>query len=112
MSDRKGSGSRWGKDFTTGARAGGTGKTATERMPSDALLIELVGGNEWRKASDRIPKSFNVRFTEREHAQLLLCRRLSAAGESAHDIAYTAIMAEVHRRMREVGIDPEQDGSE
>jgi hypothetical protein len=76
--------------------------------------VRIAGAYSWLGFSTKIPAPFNLRLNAREREMLNAAKRVSATNESAQDIAKTAIMNEVKRRLREAGMDPNRkaDGDE
>jgi hypothetical protein len=59
----------------------------------------------WEEANVRVPKVFNLRLNEIEYRELWFLGETSL-GESMHSIAKRGVMKEVHRMLRERGIEP------
>jgi hypothetical protein len=59
----------------------------------------------WENASARVPKVFNLRFNEVEYSMLWFLGE-TALGDSMHSIAMRGAMKEIHRMLKERGIEP------
>lgn len=81
------------------AAAPAAGKRAPRTKGKDAETYP------WDEASPRVPKVFNVRFNEVEYMELFYIGE-TTLGESMHSIAHRGAMKEIHRMLRERGIEP------
>lgn len=85
-----------------------TGHSATapapEKPPKQAKG-KSAEAYPWEDASPRVPKVFNLRFNEVEYQQLWYLGE-TALGDSMHSIAMRGAMKEIHRMLRERGIEP------
>jgi hypothetical protein len=59
----------------------------------------------WDDASPRVPKVFNLRFNEVEYQELWYLGE-TTLGDSMHSIAMRGAMKEIHRMLKERGIEP------
>jgi hypothetical protein len=62
-------------------------------------------GYPWEEASARVPKVFNLRFNEIEYQELWYLGE-TTLGDSMHSIAMRGAMKEIHRMLKERGIEP------
>jgi hypothetical protein len=80
---------------------------AQPAAPKPAKNAKGKGAEEypWENASPRVPKVFNLRFNEVEYQELWYLGE-TTLGDSMHSIAMRGAMKEIHRMLKERGIEP------